>query len=62
VARTGNKRNAYTVLVEKFEAKRPHGRRGIDGRITLKRIIKKWEWMTWAGFVWLRLERGGGML
>jgi len=48
--------------VEKFEAKRPHGRRGIDGRITLKRIIKKWEWMTWAGFVWLRLERGGGML
>jgi hypothetical protein len=36
VARTGNKRNAYTVLVEKFDAKRPHGRRGIAGRLTLK--------------------------
>jgi hypothetical protein len=62
VASTGDNRNAYRVLVGKTEAKRPHGRRGIAGRITLKRIVKKSDWMTWAGFVWLRIERGGGLL
>jgi len=62
VARTGDNRNAYRCLVEKSEAKRPHGIRGIAGRKTLKRIIKKWDWMTWAGFVWLRIERGGRLL
>jgi len=54
VARTGDKRNAYRVLVEKSEAKRPHGRRGIAWKLTLNRIIKKWDSMMWAGFVWLK--------
>jgi hypothetical protein len=36
VARTGDNINAYRGLVEKSEAKRPHGRRGIAGSITLK--------------------------
>jgi len=62
VARTGDNRNAYRGLVEKYEAKRPHGRRGIAGRKTLNRIIKKWDWTTWAGSVWLRVERGGELL
>jgi hypothetical protein len=43
VARTRDKRNAYRVLVEKSEAERPHGRRGMVGKITRKRIIKKWD-------------------
>jgi hypothetical protein len=48
--------------VEKSEAERLHGRRGIVGTITRKRIIKKWDWMTWAGFMWVRIERGGELL
>jgi len=62
VARTRDKRNAYRLLVEKFEANRPHGRRGIARRLILKRIIEKWDWMTCVGFMWLRIERGGGLL
>jgi hypothetical protein len=43
VTRTEDNRNTYRGLVEKSEAKIPHGRRGIAGRITLKRTIKKWD-------------------
>jgi len=52
VARTGDKRNAYRVLVEKFEAKTRH-----NWEANTKKIINKWDWITWAGFVWLRIDR-----
>jgi hypothetical protein len=30
----------------------------VDGRITLKRIFKKWDGETWAGLMCFRIARG----
>ena len=35
---------------------------GVDGRIILKSILKKWNGEAWAGFFWLRISTGGGVL
>jgi hypothetical protein len=35
---------------------------GLDGRIILRRIFRKWDVEVWAGFSWLRIETGGGHL
>jgi hypothetical protein len=35
---------------------------GVDGRIILKLIFKKWEEEAWTGLVWLRIGTGGGLL
>jgi hypothetical protein len=35
---------------------------GVDGRIILKRIFKKWDGAAWTGFIWLRNGTGGGLL
>jgi hypothetical protein len=29
---------------------------GVDGRIILKRIFKKWDGEAWAGLLWLRVR------
>jgi hypothetical protein len=28
---------------------------GIDGRIILRCIFKKWNWGAWTGLIWLRI-------
>ena len=33
---------------------------GIDGRITLKLIFKKWNGEAWTGLIWLRIGLAGG--
>jgi hypothetical protein len=42
VARMGEKRGAYRILVGRPEG-RPEGDPGVDGRITLKWIFKRWD-------------------
>jgi hypothetical protein len=35
---------------------------GVDGRIILKCIFKKWDEGAWTGLIWLRIGTGGGLL
>jgi len=57
----GGSRGIYRVLVEKTEGKRPLGRPGgVDGRIILRRVFRKWDMTAWTGSIWLRIGTGGG--
>jgi hypothetical protein len=58
VARMGEKRNAYRILVGEPERKRPLWR-------PRRRWVKKLSWrdrMGWIGLIWLRVGAGGGLL
>jgi hypothetical protein len=60
VARMGEKRNTYRLLVGKPEGKRPLGRprhRYLDGW-----ILERWGGVKWTGFVRLRTGTGGELL
>ena len=35
---------------------------GVDGRIILRWIFRKWDVRTWNGSMWLRIGTGGGYL
>jgi hypothetical protein len=35
---------------------------GVDGRIILRRIFRKWDMGVWTGLSGLRIETGGGQL
>jgi hypothetical protein len=35
---------------------------GVDGRIILRRIFRKWDVGIWTGLSWLRIETVGGHL
>jgi hypothetical protein len=35
------------------------GNPGVDGRIILRRIFRKWDVGVWTGLIWLRAEAGG---
>jgi hypothetical protein len=34
----------------------------VDGRVTLKWTVKKWDGEAWTGLNWLRIGTGGGHL
>ena len=58
----GERRGVYRVLVGKPEGKTPLGDPGVDGRIILRRIFRKWDVGVWTGSSWLRIGTDGGHL
>jgi hypothetical protein len=62
VARIGEGRGAYRILVgdlrEGDHLKDP----SVEGRIILKLIFKKWDGMAWPGLKWLMIGTDGGLL
>ena len=52
VAHMGERRGVYRVLVGKPEEKRPLGDPGIDGRIRIRWIFRKWNVGLWTGSSW----------
>jgi hypothetical protein len=62
VARMGEGRNVYRVLMGNHKGKRPLGRprrRWEDG---IKVDVKGIGWGVWSGFAWLRIGIAGGLL
>jgi len=35
---------------------------GVDGRIILRLIFRKWDFGVWTGSIWIRIGTGGGHL
>ena len=62
VARMGERRGVYGVLVEKPEGKRPLVRPRLRGRIILRRILRKWDVGVWTVSSWLWIRTGCGQL
>jgi hypothetical protein len=55
------RRGAYWVLVTKREGKKLLGRLGVDGRIILKLILKKYDGEARTGLVCHGAGRVGGL-
>jgi hypothetical protein len=47
------------VLVRKPEGKNHLEDPGIDGKIILRWIFRKWDAGAWTGLIWLRIGPGG---
>jgi hypothetical protein len=62
VARVGEERGVYRVWWENLRERDHWGDPGIDERIILKWIFRKWDVGVWTGLGWLRIETGGGRL
>ena len=55
VARMGEERKVYRVLVGKPEGRRPLGYLGVDGLIILGWISRRWDVGMWTGLGWPRI-------
>jgi hypothetical protein len=62
VARMGEGRNVYRVLVGKREGKDHLEDQGIDGRMASKWTLRRWVGGVWSGFTWLRIGTVDGLL
>jgi hypothetical protein len=62
VARRGEKRWAYRVLVGKLRERDHLEELGVDERMRLKLIFKTWDGWVWTGLIWLTVKTGGGLL
>ena len=62
VARMGEERGLYSVLLVKPEGRNHWGDLGVDGWIILGWICRRWDVGIWTGLGWPRIETGGGRL
>ena len=62
VARMVEKRGAYRVLGGNLRERDHLEDSGVDGRIILRWIFRKWDVEVWTGSRWLRIGTGGGHL
>jgi hypothetical protein len=60
VARMGEKRDVYRVLVGDLRERDHLGDPGVDGRIILRGALRKWHVVVWTGPSWLRIGASGG--
>jgi hypothetical protein len=58
----GERRGVYRILVGKLREIDHWGDPGVDGRIILRQIFRKWVGGAWTGLSRLRIETGGGHL
>jgi hypothetical protein len=52
----------YKILVRNLRKSDQWGDPGVDGRIILGWILRKWDVGVWTGLGWLRIDRGAGRL
>jgi len=62
VARMGERRGVYGVLQGNLSERDHLGDPGVDGRIILRWIFRKWDVGVWTGSSWLRIGAVGGHL
>jgi hypothetical protein len=62
VARMGEGRVVYGVLVGHYEGKRPLERPSCRGEDNVNSDLQKLGWGLWTRFSWLRIETCGGHL
>ena len=57
----GERRGVNRILVGKPEEKRPLENPGVEERVILRWIFRKWDvGGVWTGSIWLRTGLGGG--
>jgi hypothetical protein len=62
VARMGEGRSAYRVLVGRPEGRKPLGRPRHRWEDNIKMDLREVGWGAWTGLIWLRIGTGGGLL
>ena len=62
MARMGEERGVYRVLVGKLEGRRPLGRPRCRWVDNIRMDLQKWDVGIWAVLGWPRIETGGGHL
>jgi hypothetical protein len=62
VARMGEGRGAYGILVRRPEGRRPLGRPRRRWEDNIKMDLQEMGWGAWTRLIWLRIGTGGGLL